>query len=48
MKSGESFLTKWYDYENVWSESIHSIIDLATMKYTDNGEYWEEIEEDHL
>jgi hypothetical protein len=41
------FYTNYYDMENFYTEG-DIIFDLHTNKYCDDGEFWHDIEEDHL
>lgn len=43
----EIFTTDYYEYENHYEEEM-VIIDLAMMRYTNDGERWHPIEEDEL
>jgi hypothetical protein len=41
------FLTKWYEYENHYTEGM-TIYDFGHNKYTTNGIDWHDIDIDHL
>lgn len=43
------FYTKWYEYENHFSEDSGMVVfDLINHLYTTNGKDWQSIPEDHL
>lgn len=46
-KEGKPFLTKWFDYENHFTEGM-IIFDLSNMTYSTDGKVFCEVEEDHL
>lgn len=44
---GKPFLTKWFDTENNYVQGM-IVYDLYFWKWTNDGIFWAEIEQDHL
>ena len=46
-KEGQPFLTKWYDYNNNYTEGM-MVYDLDNFCYTTDGKTWNDLPIDHL